>query len=91
MEKEGYTGQQLRSASNNGKIIIFLVPLQESMGTEPLPCDAAEFAQMPQVPCVTCNTNIPLQMLPLHAQECKQLTNVSSFSHGNLLVIKMYV
>lgn len=77
MDAEGYTGQQLRSVSNNGKIVLFLVPLQEEMDTEPLPYNAAEFSRMPQVPCVRCKTTMPLQMLALHAQECKQTTDVS--------------
>lgn len=71
MDVEGYTGQQLRSVSNNGKIVLFLVPLQEEIDTEPLPYDATEFSKMPQVPRVRCQTTMPLQMLALHAQECK--------------------
>ena len=47
MDADGYSGLQLRSASNNGKIVLFLVPLQEDMDTEPLPFDAAEFSRMP--------------------------------------------
>ncbi|XP_076855020.1 uncharacterized protein LOC143509970 isoform X1 [Brachyhypopomus gauderio] len=35
----------------------------------------AEFAKMPQVPCVSCNSTMPLQMLALHAEECQQTTN----------------
>lgn len=34
MDADGHSGQQLRSASNNGKIVLFLVPLQENMETE---------------------------------------------------------
>lgn len=77
MDTEGYSGRQIRSVSNCGKTVLFLVPLQEEMDTEPLPYNSAEFAKMPKVPCVTCNTTIPLQMLALHAEKCKQNSNVS--------------
>lgn len=77
MESEGYSGRQLRSVSNCGKNVLFLVPLQEEMDTQPLPYNSAEFAKMPKVPCVTCNTTMPLQMLALHAEECKLNSNVS--------------
>ncbi|XP_036069241.1 uncharacterized protein LOC118599079 isoform X2 [Oryzias melastigma] len=75
MDTEGYNGQQLRSASNNGKIVLFLVPLQEDMDIDPLPFDAAEFSKMPQVPCVICQTTMPLQMLALHAGNCKPVSD----------------
>ncbi|XP_056617686.1 uncharacterized protein LOC130432375 [Triplophysa dalaica] len=75
MESEGYSGRQLRSVSNSGKNVIFLVPLQEELDTQPLPYNSAEFAKMPKVPCVTCNTTMPLQLLALHAEECKLNSN----------------
>lgn len=77
MDTEGYSVRQLRTASNNGKNVLFLVPLQEELDTEPLPYNAAEFARMPQVPCLTCNTTMPLQMLALHAENCQPTTEVS--------------
>ncbi|KAA0721540.1 hypothetical protein E1301_Tti021731 [Triplophysa tibetana] len=76
MESEGYSGRQLRSVSNRGRNVIFLVPLQEELDTQPLPYNSAEFAKMPKVPCVTCNTNLPLHLLALHAEECKLNSNV---------------
>ncbi|XP_058603956.1 uncharacterized protein LOC131522468 [Onychostoma macrolepis] len=75
MDTEGYSGRQIRSVSNSGKNVLFLVPLQEEMDTQPLPYNSAEFAKMPKVPCVTCNTTMPLQMLALHAEECKLNSN----------------
>nr|XP_055057119.1 uncharacterized protein LOC129441489 [Misgurnus anguillicaudatus] len=75
MDSEGYSGRQLRSVSNSGKNILFLVPLQEEMDTQPLPYNSAEFSKMPKVPCVTCNTTMPLQMLALHAEECQLNSN----------------
>ncbi|XP_056613384.1 uncharacterized protein LOC130429049 [Triplophysa dalaica] len=75
MESEGYSGRQLRSVSNSGKNVIFLVPLQEESDTQPLPYNSAEFAKMPKVPCVTCNTILPMQLLALHAEEWKLNSN----------------
>lgn len=80
MDTEGYSGRQLRAVTNNGKYHLFLVPLQEELDTEPLPYDSAEFARMPQVPCLTCNATMPLQMLALHAENCQQAVNVSKLS-----------
>ncbi|XP_062409026.1 uncharacterized protein LOC134099994 [Sardina pilchardus] len=70
LDAEGYTGRQLKSASNNGKNVIFLAPVQEELDTEPLPYNSAEFARMPQVACLVCNHSMPLQMLTLHAENC---------------------
>ncbi|MEQ2303840.1 hypothetical protein AMECASPLE_020930, partial [Ameca splendens] len=47
MDAEDYSGQQLRSASNNGNVVL-LVPFQKEIDTEPLPFDAEEFSRMPQ-------------------------------------------
>uniref|UniRef100_A0A8C4ENM1 HECT domain-containing protein n=1 Tax=Dicentrarchus labrax TaxID=13489 RepID=A0A8C4ENM1_DICLA len=76
MDTEGYSGRQLCAVTNNGKNHLFLVPLQEELDTEPLPYDSAEFARMPQVPCLTCNATMLLQMLALHAENCQQTVNV---------------
>lgn len=76
-DTEGYSGQQIQSFSNWDKNLLFLVPRQEEMDTQTLPYNSAEFAKMPKVPCVTCNTTMPLQMLALHTEECKQNSNVS--------------
>uniref|UniRef100_A0AAV2K1G3 HECT domain-containing protein n=1 Tax=Knipowitschia caucasica TaxID=637954 RepID=A0AAV2K1G3_KNICA len=80
MDMEGYNGRQLRAASNNGRNVLFIVPLQQELDTEPLPFDAAEFSKMPQVPCHICGTTIPLQLLALHADSCepptKKMTDV---------------
>ena len=74
--KGGYTGKLLRKASNNGKITLFLIPLQEDLDTSPLPLNAPEFAGMPQVPCLNCGTTMPLQMLQLHTDLCKPAPKV---------------
>ncbi|CAL8315343.1 unnamed protein product [Arctogadus glacialis] len=69
-ESEGYSTRLLKSASNNGKNTMFIVPLQEQLSTEPLPYDSAEFAKMPQSSCITCGSQRPLQLLPLHVEGC---------------------
>lgn len=71
LDADGYSGLQLRAASNNGKNTVYLAPLQEELDTTPLPYDSVAFARMPQVACHTCNASIPLQMLTLHAEVCK--------------------
>ncbi|KAI7789505.1 hypothetical protein IRJ41_007610 [Triplophysa rosa] len=69
-DAEGYTLRALKSASNNGKHVLYLVPIQEALSTDPLPYDAPEFSKMPQANCVSCGQKMPLQMLALHADEC---------------------
>lgn len=86
MDTEGYSGQQLRAVTNNGKNHLFLVPLQEELDMEPLPYDSAEFERMPQVPCLTCNATMPLQMLALHAANCQPTVNVSEHIYCKSLI-----
>ncbi|CAL8302702.1 unnamed protein product, partial [Arctogadus glacialis] len=69
-ESEGYSTRLLESASNNVKNTMFIVPLQEQLSTEPLPYESAEFAKMPQSSCITCGSQMPLQLLQLHVEGC---------------------
>uniref|UniRef100_A0A8C1TU23 Uncharacterized protein n=1 Tax=Cyprinus carpio TaxID=7962 RepID=A0A8C1TU23_CYPCA len=69
-DAEGYSTRLLKSASNNGKNIVFVVPLQEKLSTEPLSYNSVEFAKMPQSKCITCGSQMPLQLLPLHVEGC---------------------
>ncbi|XP_013884304.1 uncharacterized protein LOC106532729, partial [Austrofundulus limnaeus] len=69
-DAEGYSTRLLKSASNNGKNILFVVPLQEKLSTEPLSYDSVEFAKMPQSKCITCGSQMPLQLLLLHVEGC---------------------
>ncbi|XP_039682409.1 uncharacterized protein LOC120575649 [Perca fluviatilis] len=69
-DAEGYSTRLLKSASNNGQNMVFVVPLQEKLSTEPLSYDSVEFAKMPQSKCITCGSQMPLQLLPLHVEEC---------------------
>lgn len=85
-DAEGYTLQALKSASNNGKNVLYLVPIQEALSTDPLPYDAPEFSKMPQADCVSCGQKMPLQMLALHVEEC----SVSNFILHLTVFIKLY-
>ena len=67
----GYTGQQLKAVSGNGKYTLYIYPLQEELDTIPLPPEAKEFENMPKAQCATCKKMVPLQILPLHIKECK--------------------
>jgi len=78
-DSEGYSTRLLKTASNNGKNIMFVIPLQEQLSTEPLPYDSAEFAKMPQSTCITCGSQMPLQLLPLHVEECNDILTVSCY------------
>ncbi|XP_061582133.1 uncharacterized protein LOC133447318 isoform X3 [Cololabis saira] len=69
-DAEGYSTRLLKSASNNGKNILFVVPLQEKLSTEPLAYDSVEFSKMPQSKCIACGSQMPLQLLPLHVEGC---------------------
>ncbi|TKS67419.1 hypothetical protein D9C73_001257 [Collichthys lucidus] len=71
IDSEGYSGRQLRMASNNGKNVLFLVPLQEELETAPLPFSSPEFSKMLKVACNNCLEIIPLQMLALHSESCQ--------------------
>lgn len=68
----GYTGQQLKAVSWNGKYTMYIAPLQEELDTVPLPPEAKEFEKMPKAQCTTCKKMVPLQILPGHIKECKK-------------------
>ncbi|XP_073690559.1 G2/M phase-specific E3 ubiquitin-protein ligase-like [Garra rufa] len=70
--------------SNNGKNILFVVPLQEQLSIEPLPFDSVEFAKMPQSNCMKCGRKMPLPLLPLHIEECK-VTETKSVTYVTVL------
>lgn len=76
-DNEGYSTRLLKSVSNNGKDIVFVVPLQEQLSTEALPFDSPEFAKMPQSCCISCGSEMPLQRLPLHVEGCDGKVTVS--------------
>ncbi|XP_062846705.1 uncharacterized protein LOC134308102 isoform X3 [Trichomycterus rosablanca] len=74
---QGYTAKILKSSSNNGKNIIYIVPLQEEIDMTPLPYDAPEFKNMPKNVCMTCGQSVPLQLLPFHIESCQQVNQDS--------------
>ncbi|XP_035984601.1 uncharacterized protein LOC105924766 isoform X2 [Fundulus heteroclitus] len=69
-ESEVYTVKLLKTASSNGRHVIFIIPLQEEINTEPLPANAPEFSKMPKSQCKTCGEILPLQVLALHIESC---------------------
>ncbi|XP_052450474.1 uncharacterized protein LOC128011792 [Carassius gibelio] len=69
-DSDGYSTRLMKLVSNNGKNMLFVVPLQEQLSTEPLPIDSVEFSKMPQSNCMKCGMKIPLPLLPLHIKEC---------------------
>lgn len=79
-DAEGYSLRALKSASNNGKNVLYVVPIQEKLSTEALPYDAPEFCKMPKANCVSCGQKMPLQMLALHVEECSVSYFIYSFS-----------
>lgn len=79
-DAEGYSLHTLKSASNNGKNVLYVVPIQEKLSTEPLPYDAPEFCKMAKANCVSCGQKMPLQMLALHVEECSVSYFIYSFS-----------
>ncbi|XP_073710262.1 uncharacterized protein [Misgurnus anguillicaudatus] len=75
LESEGYTGSVIKSASNSGRNLLYIVPLQDELDMTPLPPDAPEFAKMPKATCKKCQTVMPLQTLALHVDQCDSVQN----------------
>lgn len=85
LESEGYTGSLIKTASYGGKLLLYLVPLQDELDLTPLPSDAPEFALMPRAACKQCKASMPLQMLALHIEKCNDPS--SSDSEVNIMVV----
>ncbi|XP_067298485.1 uncharacterized protein [Pseudorasbora parva] len=71
-DSEGYSTKCLKAASSNGKITIYIVPLQDTIDSTPLSPDAAVFEKMPKSVCKKCGVTMPLQVLALHIDNCAQ-------------------
>ncbi|KAF3859818.1 hypothetical protein F7725_000073 [Dissostichus mawsoni] len=69
-EAEGYTGAYLAKALG-GKGCLYIMPIQDTLDTSPLPYSSKEFENMPKARCATCHLSMPVQLLALHAQECE--------------------
>ncbi|XP_034006682.1 uncharacterized protein LOC117498596 [Trematomus bernacchii] len=69
-EAEGYTGAYLAKALG-GKGCLYIMPIQDTLDTSPLPYSSEEFENMPKARCATCHLSMPVQLLALHAQECE--------------------
>ncbi len=70
-EAEGYSVKALQAVSAGGKATFYIVPLQETLDTSPLPPDSHQFSKMPKKTCHQCNEVMPLQMLAVHVKTCK--------------------
>ncbi|XP_053352138.1 uncharacterized protein LOC128523934 isoform X2 [Clarias gariepinus] len=70
-ETEGYSVRALKAVSGAGKAIFYIVPLQETLDTSPLPPDSHHFSKMPKKTCYQCHEVMPLQMLAVHVRTCK--------------------
>lgn len=86
-DNEGYSTRLLKSVSNNCKNIAFVVPLQEQLSTVALPFDSPEFAKMPQSCCISCGSEMPLQMLPLHVEGCDGKVTVRRTGQFNHFIL----
>lgn len=62
-EAEGYSVKVLRAVSEGGKATFYIVALQETLDTSPLPPDSQHFSKMPKKTCYQCNDTLR------HAQE----------------------
>ncbi len=76
-DSQGYTEKILKASSDNGKNVIYIVPLQEEIDITPLPYDAPEFHNMPKNICMTCGTSVPLQLLPCQSNNAVSDISVS--------------
>lgn len=67
---EGYTTAQLKRASNGGKNMLYIAPLQSELDVTPLAINASEFSKMPKATCGNCQETMPLPLLALHVEGC---------------------
>ncbi|KAL6455463.1 hypothetical protein MHYP_G00360920 [Metynnis hypsauchen] len=75
-EAEGYSGAHL-STGYTGKSCYYIMPIQESLDTSPLPFTAQEFSRMPKAKCINCQVQVPVQLLSIHLQDCQQIVKDS--------------
>lgn len=68
---EGYTTPQLKRASNSGKNVLYIAPLQAELDVTPLSRNASEFSKMPKATCENCQETMPIHLLALHVDSCK--------------------
>lgn len=69
----GYSGKMLKANTANGKHVLYIIPLQETLDMTPLPPDAAEFQKMPKSSCKTCGQCMPIQLLVEHIKSCVEV------------------
>ncbi|KAG9270250.1 hypothetical protein AMEX_G15174 [Astyanax mexicanus] len=67
----GYCSKLLKTASQNGKGILYIAPLQMELDTSPLPPTSGSFSGMPKEKCQKCGVFYPLVILPAHIKSCE--------------------
>lgn len=65
----GYTGRLLKPFAQGGKKL-FIVPIQEDLGTSPLQLTDEAFKAMAKAKCQKCRVDVPLQLLQDHINSC---------------------
>ncbi len=90
-EAEGYSVKALQAVSAGGKATFYIVPLQETLDTSPLPPDSHQFSKMPKMTCHQCNEVMPLQMLAVHVKTCKEIERKKKFEVKYKMSIEMTV
>ncbi|XP_035764388.1 uncharacterized protein LOC102797685 isoform X2 [Neolamprologus brichardi] len=89
-ETEGYSVKTLKAVSGGGKSTFYIVPLQETLDTSPLPPDSQHFSKMPKKICYQCNEVMALQMLAVHINTCKGKFSPDETDHeeSELCIVK---
>ncbi|XP_024113643.1 G2/M phase-specific E3 ubiquitin-protein ligase [Oryzias melastigma] len=75
-EDVGYTGTSL-SKTWGGRGYLYIMPIQQELDTTPLPFTSKEFLGMPKARCSSCLELIPLQLLTIHVQTCKTMSETN--------------
>ncbi|CAL9689654.1 unnamed protein product [Knipowitschia caucasica] len=65
----GYTGRILKSVAQGGQKL-YIVPIQEDIGTSPLKLTNEAFKDMAKAKCQKCGVDVPLQLLQDHINSC---------------------
>ncbi|KAL7403437.1 hypothetical protein ABVT39_000606 [Epinephelus coioides] len=87
LDAEGYIGSVIRRASSGGKLLLYVVSLQDELDLSPLPADAPEFALMPKTTCKQCKAVKPLQMLALHIDHCSSISDLEDEESGEVVFL----
>ncbi|XP_062851900.1 uncharacterized protein LOC134314974 [Trichomycterus rosablanca] len=67
----GYCSNLLKTASQSGKGVLYIAPLQMELDTSPLPPTSESFSGMPKEKCQKCGVFYPLVILTAHIKSCE--------------------